>query len=231
MVSRHSHGGGTMQAQQSGNPAVRNGLIFGVIIAAVTILDDIIQWVTGSYNATVQAANNPGTTTSINGASTLLGCLVFLIALALCFIAGMNTARATGRVGSGAIAGLVAGLVGALIGGIIGLIIVAVVVAPGIHVQTTNGVSVQAILIGGAIFAIVLGLIIDGGLGAGLGALVGKNNYRGPVTNYQESMYQGFAGQPPAPPQYPGQPGAYPPPPQYPTQPGSYPPPPPNPGQ
>ena len=46
-----------MQAQKTGNPAVRNGLIFGLILAVVDIANVIIQWAAGSYTATIDAAN------------------------------------------------------------------------------------------------------------------------------------------------------------------------------
>ena len=199
-----------MQAPKTGNPALRNGLIFGLILAALNIANVILQWVTGSYAATVTAANNAASGTSSpvgNGAATALGCLLFLVALALCFIAGMNTSRATGKVGSGAIAGLITGLVGEIIGGIISVVVVLVLVVPNINIPTGGTVSqstIVAILIGTVVLGLILGLIIDGGIGAGVGALgglVGKNNYRGPVAGYQESMYQGI----------PGQPGGYPP--------------------
>ena len=189
-----------MQTQpQSANPAVRNGLIFGAILAAVNILSVIIQWATGSYQSQAQAAS--GTTTALS-ATSFLGCLTFLVALALCFIAGMNTTGVTGRVGSGALAGLITGVVGALIGGILGVIVVIAFVVPNLTIPATSTLSsaqIAGIIIGSAIVGIILGLIIDGGIGAGLGALgglVGRNNYRGPGQTYQEAYYPGGVNQP-----------------------------------
>jgi hypothetical protein len=227
--------GGIMQPQQTGNPAVRNGIIFGLILAALNIANVIIQWVTGTYNDSVQAANNPGSVPTTSAVS-YLGCLVFLLALALCFVAGINASRATGKVGTGAIAGLITGLVGELIGGIVGVVVIVAVVAPNIHLNTSGSLTqgqVVGVLIGVFIVIFIIELIILAGIGAGVGALgglIGKNNYRGPVANYQESMYQGMGGQPgyPPPGAYPPPPGAYPPPPgAYPPPPGAYPPPPP----
>jgi hypothetical protein len=233
---------------QRANPAVRNGLIFGAILAAVNILSVIIQWVTGSYQSAAQAASS--NTAAVSGTS-FLGCLTFLIALALAFIAGMNTVRVTGRVGTGAIAGLITGVVGELVGGILGVILVIALVTPQLTLPAGSNLTVgqmHAVIIGTAIAALILGLIIDGGIGAGLGAiggLLGKSSYRGPEQSYQETYYPGGAGQmgypPPGgyvPPQagdYP-QPEAYPPPSaglppspggSYPPlpQPGAYPPP------
>jgi hypothetical protein len=228
--------GGIMQAQQTGNPAVRNGFIFGLILAAVDIVNVIIQWVSGSYNDTIQATNNPATAPTASAVS-LLGCLVFLIGLALTFVAGMNTSRVTGKVGSGAIAGLITGLIGAVVGAIVSIVLVIAVIAPGIHLDTSGTLTqsqVMAVLIVSIIVGSIVALIIEAGIGAGVGALgglVGKNNYKGPVASYQESMYQGMGGQPgyPPPGAYPPPPGAYPPPPPgaYPPPPGTYPPPPP----
>src|SRR5215467_8462320 len=105
-----------MQAQKTGNPALRNGLIFGLILAAISLASSVIQLVTG-------VTLNSATGGAAPSALSLLGCLVFIVALALFFVAGMNTARANGRVGSAAIAGLLTGLFGGLINLVVGLVI------------------------------------------------------------------------------------------------------------
>ena len=101
---------GPQGPQPTGNPAVRYGFMFGVILAAISVVSAIIQWTTGAY--AVRA--NPTSLADTNiGPALLLGCLGFLLILALTFVAGMRASGETGKVGAGAIAGLIAGLIGA----------------------------------------------------------------------------------------------------------------------
>ncbi|PWT70472.1 MAG: hypothetical protein C5B60_12085 [Chloroflexi bacterium] len=219
------------QAPLVANPAVRNGLVFGAILAGINIISTLIQWIGGSYQAVAQAGNGSGSTL---GAATLFGCLAFLVGLALCFLAGMNTVSRTGRLGSGAIAGLITGLVGELVGGVLGLVLVLAFVLPTLHIPSDSTLTpgqIDAIIVGSAVVALIIGLIIDGGIGAGLGylgGLVGKNNYTEPVQSYQESYYPpgGYSAAPPPPTPYyptPPQPPYTPPAPSGP-QAGPYPP-------
>jgi hypothetical protein len=214
-----------MQAQKTGNPAVRNGFIFGVIIAVISLASSLVDLVTGT---TLASANGSVSVSPLQ----FLGCLVFIVALALFFVVGINTARATGKVGSASVAGLMAGLVGGIVNLIVGTIIDFVYVLPNSNFtptvppgSTLTPSELKTAYIIGAIIGVIFILAVYAGIGAGVGALgglIGKNNYQGPVASYQESMYQGMGGQPGYPP-----PGAYPPPPgAYPPPPGSYPPPP-----
>ena len=213
-----------MQASppQTGNPAVRNGFIFGIILAVISLAEAGLELLTG-----VTQASANGSSTSVSPLS-FLGCLVFLIALALFFVAGMNTARANGRVGSGSFAGFIAGLVGGAFNLIIGLAVDFIYVFPNYVPPQTPGTNVspaelKQIFIITAIVVTVVVLALYAGIGAGLGALgglVGKNNYRSPLATYQESMYQGIPG--PQPGGYPPQPGY--PPQGYPPQQPGYPP-------
>lgn len=207
-----------MQAQ-GGNPAVRNGFLFGIIIAVLGIINSVVSYFTTPTSSSATTPNAFG----------LLGCLFFLVYLALFFVAGMMTARQTGTVGSGAITGLIAGLVGGVVSGIVGVVVV-VIRPPVVDTAGTNLTQseLQTAIIIGAIVGVVLVLLVEAGLGAGLGALgalVGRGQYQTqhPAAAYQDSMYQGIQ-QPGYPPQpgYPA-PGAYPPPPAapgYPPQPG-----------
>jgi hypothetical protein len=220
--------------QKSGNPAVRWGLIFGGIIAVLSLLGDGLRFATGGGESFAGAGG---------GIGILVGVLLFLIGLALFFVAGMFAARDTGRTGTGSIAGLIAGLVGGAIGAIATIIILLTLPASVFQTVTANnpgtnisGDQLHTIFIVGGVIGAVIGLLINAGIGAGVGALgglAGKGQYRGPVQPYQEAMYQGMPMQPgmypppPPPPGYPQypQPGGYP---QYPPQqPGAYPPPPP----
>ena len=215
-----------MPKQSTGGAVMRNGLIFGSLIAAMVIGNVIFRWLTGGYEITSQTN---GGVTSVNdfstGSSFLLGCVIFLGILALTFVAGMLTSRKTGGVGSGSLAGLVAGALGALLGGVAAVIIILTVVAPSIQAPAGSNMTqsqMQGFLIGAEIFGLIFALFAYGGFGAGLGALgglVGRNSYlrANPPQPYQQPFYPGGPWQPgayyPAAP-YPGAPYA---PPQYPS--------------
>jgi hypothetical protein len=206
----------------------RNGLIFGVIIAVIGLANTFLSWSLGAYNITTNPVTGAPTTGAGPGTS-LIGCGIFLVNLALIFVAGMLTARATGSVGAASLTGLVAGLLGAVISGVVGAILIITVIAPQIHIPSDSGISqsqTQGIFIAAAIGGAVLALLIDGGVGAGvaaLGGLVGRSSYdkANPPQPYQQSFYPGApAGAPPYPGQpYPGQPYPGQPYPQYPAPP------------
>jgi hypothetical protein len=222
--------------QKSGSPAVRWGLIFGGIIAVLGLLGDGLRFGTGGGES---FAGGGG------GIGILVSVLLFVIGLALFFVAGMFAARDSGRTGTGSIAGLIAGLIGGAIGAIATIIILLTLPPSVFQTVTANrpnanisGDQLRTIVLVGGVIAAIFGLLINAGIGAGVGALgglVGKGQYRGPMRSYQEAMYQGMPMQPgayppPPPPGYPQypQPGGYPQYPQYPPQqPGAYPPPPP----
>lgn len=192
--------------QQSGNPAVRQGLIYGGFIILVSIIQNAIQFAVGGADAFTGQSSNRG----VPG----LGFIVFVVNLALLFLAGMFTARQNGKVGSATIAGLIAGVIGGIVSAIVVVIVLSLIKIP--TTTTSSGVQITrgALIVGGVIAAVFL-LLLYAGLGAGVGAiggLIGRGAYqsRNPTPSYQESMYQGYQ-----------QPGAYPPPGQ--PQPGAYP--------
>ncbi len=200
-----------MPQQSTGSVVMRNGLIFGAVIAALIIGDTIVGWLTGAYDISSQTNGSISTTSFIiSGVSALMGCAIFLGALALTFVAGMLTARKTGGVGGGSLTGLVAGAFGALLGGVASLIVTITLEAPGAQPPVGSGLTqpqLQGMLIGAEIFGLVAGLFQYGAFGAGagaLGGLVGKNSYEKthPPQAYQLPFYPGYPGGP-------WQPGAY----------------------
>ena len=234
--------------QRSGNPAVRWGLIFGGIIALLSLLSIGAQFATGGTSAFANTSGGGG------NAFSVLGCLFLLIDLALLFVAGIMAARQNGRTGSGSVAGLIAAALGFLVNTIATIIVLltlplsafedAAARNPNANISPTDLRNITVgVGIGFFIFLFFAGIGLGAGLGA-LGGLIGKGQYRGLAPQYQEAMYQGMPPQgglpmqpgaypppsappPPGYPQYP-QPGAYP---QYPPQQqsGAYPPPPPPP--
>lgn len=223
---------GPQAPQQVGNPAVRTGLLFGAVLAAVGLVSALIQWATGGYGASYSTVNGTATANStFSGPAGLLGCLGFLITLAVTFFAGVRASGQTGKVGTGTIAGLIAAPLGAVIGSVIGVIVIVTTVAPNLNVPASSTIPADqfsTLLIVGSIVGLFFGLLLDAGVGAGLGALgglVGANNYRKaqPVSMYAGMPYAGYPPSPYGAPGYPpspyGVPG-YPPPPPYPGAPG-----------
>jgi hypothetical protein len=236
------------------NPAVKWGLIFGGLLILLALINLGIEFATG----TLTAAASPSPLASMNiGASLLQGCLVFLIELALFFVAGLLTARENGRIGSAAIAGVIAGALAGVVGAIIAAVTLlsrplATVVPTGLN-MTLEGYHTFLLVV--AIIGAILGLALDIGIGAGmaaLGGLVGRSQFERthspqpmsetyytpmtPAPGYPVHPQGGYpqGGYPPAPGAYPpaGAPEGYPPQ-QYPPQqyPPQYPPTPQNPEQ
>lgn len=212
-----------MQPQEPRSHVFRNGLIFGAILAALGLANTLIQVAAGAYHVVSSDTSGIGTVNVTNsGPTALLGCVLFLATLALTFLVGLMTARGTGKVGSGSLAGLVAGIFGSLIGSIVSIVILVLFVAPGLQspdevsISTTQVQTLFAVVTIGAAF---LGLLLDAGLGAGMGALGG-------LIGANTSPHRNTSGLPPMPqapmpqaPGYPGNPGY----PGIPAQPGSTP--------
>ncbi|MGE5335155.1 MAG: hypothetical protein ACM3N4_10680 [Nitrososphaerota archaeon] len=236
-----------MSLQQAGHPILRNGLIFGAILGVLGAGNILIQWAAGAYHVVAQTTNGiSSVNVNSTGGTSLLGCVVFLAMLALTFAAGILASKSTGKVGTGSLAGLLTGVFGGLIGGIGNVLIMAVLVVPGLEIPAGVSLSssqIQLLAIGIAAFAAVLGLLLDTGIGAGMGALgglIGASNARKAMPQMPPAPAPYTPGYPgnqwyPTAPTYPGtpQPGAAPqawpypnqpqPPqyPQYPPQPGN----------
>jgi hypothetical protein len=176
-----------------GNPAVRAGIRYGLIIAVIgLILQVIVIFVT-------RAVGDPGHIADKQAAQDFLlkvapylllaagASIVALIAdIVLCVLAGRGAARLTGTVSSGALAGLVTGLVSEFIGLVISVALSAAGVSttPRIPIvdRATSAVTIQvppttsSILTNGIVSLIVISLLAAG-VGA-LGGLIGRGAYQ-----------------------------------------------------
>lgn len=179
----------TATSTRGGSPAVRQGLLFGVIVGVVQAIIGLIS-----------TAVNLGT------AGIIFTILSILVALVGYFLAGMRAAQQTGKVPTGLLAGLLTGLVSSIISFAVTLIITLVTIdsiraaaQKAADQQHLNFQYTNTLILTGAVVAgvLVIGVAVVVGLAVGsIGGAVGKSRANIPVESYQESMFQ----PPPAPP-------------------------------
>lgn len=156
----------------------RNGIIFGLITPIVGIAGFFILRQLGLFATALTANGN--SIDRLFDPSILFSFAIFLLNLSLMFVAGMLTARATGSVGAASLTGLVAGFVEALLPG--SFVLFLIISAIRSELQSPRSLNQQwvSFLIGSLIIGLLIGLITDCGIGAGmsaLGGLVGRNTY------------------------------------------------------
>jgi hypothetical protein len=218
-----------MENKQSA--VMRWGLTFGLIMAALGSANDIgSRLLEGSL---ISGETTPEQVLPTAGIALLIACGLFLVYLALFFVAGIMTARQSGSVGAASLAGLLAGGVGTLVSSVVSLIVTFVFPTTVTSIDGTSALDsdTSAFYIVGFVVGLIFGLVIWGGLGAGLGALgglIGQNQFRAAHPELAQPYLYAYAPYPVYPPVPPM--GAYPPPPPppgaYPPPPGAYPPPP-----
>jgi hypothetical protein len=175
--------GTSKSLERKGSAAVRNGLFFGAISAAVYIVSAVVQDMTGTTVALI-------TTGSAFRPLSLLNQASLIVALVLFLVAGWRTATAEGRLSSAAVAGLIAGLMVCVVE------IATVIVNQGfLYSATINTLRSEQRLtdtgflnamfvnpVTGSLFTIIL----YSALGAGLGFVAG--GLRGQIR--QEDLWQ-----------------------------------------
>jgi hypothetical protein len=217
-----------MENRQSA--VMRWGLTFGLIMAALGSANDIgSRLLEGSL---ISGETTPEQVLPTAGIALLIACGLFLVYLALFFVAGIMTARQSGSVGAASLAGLLAGGVGTLVNSVVSLIVTFVFPTTVTSIGGPSGLdsNTSAFYIVGFVVGLIFGLVIWGGLGAGLGALgglIGQNQFRAAHPELAQPYPYAYAPYPVYPPVPPM--GAYPPPPPppeaYPPPPEAYPPP------
>jgi hypothetical protein len=171
--------------QTNGHPILINGLIYGLIIVVIGLIN------TGLRLAGIKITD---TATSFIVTGVLL-----IIELALFFLAGRSASAQTGTVGAGALAGLLAAAISGTVGGVIS--VVQAVIDPAAlrdaavqaNPQVDTSLLTDQVIIITAVVSALVGLVVVLLLGAGVGALgglLGRQRYR--PAAYQESMYQGL---------------------------------------
>ncbi len=157
------------------NPALRQGLIFGIILGIILVALSLI----GFNNFTI----------------TLILCLF------AAFIAGRRASQETGRMTTGTLAGLWAGLIGTFIPSIILMVLFLINIdayrksaqtnadQQHLHFTYTNSLLIEGLLIN---FLILLALgVLLGVIGGAVGGNIGRKRAQlPPAEEYQEAMFK-----------------------------------------
>ncbi|MEO8971015.1 MAG: hypothetical protein ABI406_05355 [Ktedonobacteraceae bacterium] len=143
----------------SGNPALRQGLLFGLLLTLFTIVFNailsLVGWSIWFIGVTMTTNTATGRFISIVG---------FVVAVLAYLIAGRRAAQQTGRVGTGASAGSWAGFVAATITSVYSLIYYATTTTP-VHPFTVSEFVFSAVtsiiltMLGGAVIGALGGLL------------------------------------------------------------------------
>jgi hypothetical protein len=144
---------------RTGNPAIRQGLLFGILLGLFSIVSNVVLRLARLSTLFIGAIQ-----LGYTGSGLLIRSVGFIIAILAYLVAGRRATQQTGRVGTGALAGLWTGLIGAVITWGYALLFYAT--APTI---TAPPLSLMVF----AILNIVLTLLFGAGIGA-LGGLLRK---------------------------------------------------------
>jgi hypothetical protein len=145
---------------RTGNPAIRQGLLFGILLGIFSIVFNVIlslARLSTLFIGAIMLVNN--------GSGLLISIVGFIVAILAYLVAGLRATQQTGRVGTGALAGLWTGLIGAVITWVYALVFYAT--APTIAAPPLSMMVLAAIL------NIALTLLFGAGIGA-LGGLLRK---------------------------------------------------------
>ena len=136
------------------HPALREGLVFGVITGIIGIAFNLLQ----NYVVSGMLGN-------------ILGVLSFMVIIALILLAGVRASQWTGRVGTGALAGVIMELIAFLLGTLLTLtrlfihgtllhqMFLNTTVWPVLQFITLSGISLMVFLLLGAVIGAMGGLI------------------------------------------------------------------------
>ena len=148
-------------ALRQGHPALREGIVFGMILGIFGLVISLLQNVVGLH--------------SLN---TIFSVVFLVLTIALILLAGVRASQQTGRVGTGALAGLIVELISSVFGSIniLADIFVYDTVLHRWLLQATSGRAQQFNTNSFVIFVIIeiiIGFVMYPLLGAAIGAIGG----------------------------------------------------------
>lgn len=168
-------------SKSPGKTALQQGLIFGVILAALIITLNSIVSLTG-FSAQLTFTLNRSGQMSANQAAQMASFLVsapaYVLSVVIYFIVGWWAARLIGKASTGALAGLWTGLVMSMLVGLIDIAFLFLVTLPAVTKEYSAhhmpiSASYTASLVRSTLVGTVAGLLLSLALGAGIGALGG----------------------------------------------------------
>ena len=139
------------------NPAVRQGLLFGILLGIFSIIFNVILSLAGLSTLFIGAIMLVNT-----GSGLLMSSVGFIIAVLAYLVSGLRAARQTGRVRTGALAGLWTALIGAVITWVYALLfyIAPTITAPPLSVMFLNAIlSIALTMLFGAVIGALGGLL------------------------------------------------------------------------
>ena len=168
-------------SKSSGKIALQQGLIFGVILAALIITLNSIVSLTG-FSAQLTLTFNRNGQMSANQAAQMASFLVsapaYVLSVVIYFIAGWRASRLTGKTNTGALAGVWAGLTMSVLVGLIDIAFLFLVTLPAVTREYTAdhmpiNSSYTATLVRSTLTGTIVGLLLSIALGVAIGALGG----------------------------------------------------------
>jgi hypothetical protein len=144
-------------SKRTRNPAIKQGLLFGILLGIFTIVFNIILSLAGLSTLFIGAIMLVNT-----GSGLLISSVGFIAAILAYLVAGLRAARQTGRVRTGALAGLWTALIGAVITWVYALLfyIAPTIIAPPLSVMFLNAIlSIALTLLFGAAIGSLGGLL------------------------------------------------------------------------
>lgn len=160
-----------------GRPALRQGIIFGIILALVVIAFSFINGIFGSLGTIILLA------------------IYFIFGL----LAGRRASMQTGKMTTGLLAGFLAGIISSIVDSLVSLILILInidayrqslqqtAIQQHVNITYTNALVVQLVLLS-ALFGLVIYALLALSGGA-LGGYLGKGRaLTSPPEEYKESM-------------------------------------------
>jgi len=190
-------------SKSSGKTALQQGLIFGVILAALIITLNSIVSLTG-FSAQLTLTLNRNGQMSANQAAQMASFLVsapaYVLSVVVYFIVGWRASRLTGKANIGALAGVWAGLTMSVLVGLIDIAFLFLVTLPAVTREyTANHMPINssytATLVRSTITGTIVGLLLSIALGVAIGALGGL------LGKDQGSKIDGVQDKQPGPPE------------------------------
>jgi hypothetical protein len=143
---------------RSGNPAFRQGLLFGILLGIFTIVYNVILSLAGLSTLFIGAIMLVYT-----GSGLLISIVGFIVAIMAYLVAGMRATQQTCRVGTGALAGLWTALTSAVITWVYALLFYVTaptIVAPPLSEMVLNSIlSIALTMFFGAVIGALGGLL------------------------------------------------------------------------